>query len=189
MKRVMIGAAALLLFIGGSALAQTSTSYKLKEHTLNAGGTPSHGTELASGSFRMTISSLGDGLATARLGSASFRMDAGFDTAYPPPGEVAAACAGAGGCLRFIDGQTLAWPAEQSAGTYNLYRDGTSSGYGVCEYQGIGATTQVDAAVPPPGEAFFFLATVENRLTEEGTKGFQSGGSERLGATGLPACP
>jgi hypothetical protein len=34
-------------------------------------------------------------------------------------------------------------------------------------------------------DGFFYLVTVENRLSEEGTKGFDSGGGERTGS----ACP
>jgi len=186
----IIGAAALLLvLLSGSAVAQTSASFKLQEYTFNAGGTPSNGTEVASASFRMTVSSLGATVAAAGLSSASFQFDSGFGVAYAPPGEVAAMCGGAGACLAFTDLQTLIWPAERSAGFYNLYRDDTSFGYGNCEQQDLATTTAVDAAEPAAGVVFYYLVTVENRLAEEGTKGFQSVAIERVGATGLPVCP
>jgi len=112
----------------------------------------------------------------------------GFDAAYPPPGEVAATCGASGEpCLVFTNSETLTWPAERSAGVYNLYRDNISNGFGDCEEQDITGTTTTDTAIPTT--AFFYLATVENRLAEEGTKGFQSNATERVGGTGLPVCP
>jgi hypothetical protein len=181
--------AGLLLLALGTASAQQSTSFTLEEHVLNAGGTPSQGAEVVSASFRLTVASIGDSVSATGLGSASFQLDSGFGVAYPPPGEVAAMCGGAGACLAFTDLQTLIWPTERSAGAYNLYRDDTSGGYGVCEQQDLGATTATDLSAPSTDNAFYYLVTAENRLAEEGTKGFQSGAIERLGATDLLACP
>ena len=171
------------------ALAQTSTSFTLEEYTLNSGGTPSQGVDLTSASFSITLASIGDTVVATGLSSASFEADVGFDAAYPPPGEVAASCgASAEPCLVFTDSETLTWPAEPSAGVYNLYRDDISNGYGDCEEQDITGTTTTDTATPTT--AFFYLVTVENRLAEEGTKGFQSDGTtERLGSFDLPVCP
>jgi hypothetical protein len=177
--RLEVCLAALVLC--GTALAQTSTSFQLEEYTLNAGGTPSHGIELSSTSFSITVASIGDTLVAVGLGSSSFGLDVGFDVAYPPPGEV--------GGLLMIDPQTLVWSAESSAGVYTLYRDDTGDGYGNCEEQEIAATTTTDAATPTPNNTFYYLVTVKNRLAEEGTKGFQSNATERVGGTGLPACP
>ncbi len=187
MRQAMVLAGLLLLALG-TASAQTSASFQLEEYTLNAGGTPSQGTEVVSASFRLTVASIGDSVSATGLGSASFQLDSGFGVAYPPPGEVAAMC-GAGACLAFTDLQTLIWPTERSAGAYNLYRDDTSGGYGTCEQQDLGATTATDLSAPSTGNSFYYLVTVENRLAEEGTKGFQSGAIERLGATDLLACP
>jgi len=172
----------------GTALAQTSTSFTLEEYTLNSGGTPSQGVDLTSTSFSITLTSIGDGVVAAGLSSASFEADVGFDAAYPPPGEVAPGCGASGApCLQFTNSQTLTWPAEPSAGIYNLYRDDISNGFGDCEEQDIAGTTTTDTAIPTT--AFFYLATVKNRLAEEGTKGFQSNATERLGAVDLPVCP
>ena len=184
MRKLTIAVGVLVL--SGVVLAQTSTSFKLEEYTLNAGGTPSQGVELTSTSFSITLASIGDTVVAIGLASSSFEMDVGFDAAYPPPGEVAATC-GAGGepCLLFTDSETLTWPAEPSAGVYNLYRDDTGDGFGDCEEQDIAGTTTTDSSTPTAGNAFFYLATVENRLGEEGTKGFESGGTERQGT----ACP
>ena len=180
MKRNVLVLAAL---VGGLAVAQTSTNFTLEEYTLNAGGTPSQGMELTSASFSITLASIGDTLVATGLSSSSFEADVGFDVAYPPPGEVT-------GLLLLTDKQTLEWAAEPSAGLYNLYRDDTSDGYGNCEEQELAATTTTDSSVPTTsGNAFFYLVTVENRLAEEGTKGFQSNTIERLGAVNLPVCP
>ena len=175
------------LVLTSVALAQTSTNFKLEEYTLNAGGTPSQGVDLTSASFSITLASIGDGVVATGLASSSFGMDVGFDVAYPPPGEVAAACGTGEPCLVFTDSETLTWPAERSAGVYNLYRDDISNGFGDCEEQDISGTTTTDTATPTT--AFFYLATVENRLAEEGTKGFQSNTNERLGGVDLSACP
>ena len=86
-----------------------------------------------------------------------------------------------------VHADTLTWPAEPSAGVYNLYRDDISNGFGDCEEQDIAGTTTTDTAIPTT--AFFYLATVENRLAEEGTKGFQSNATERRGGFDLPVCP
>ena len=172
------------LVLTSVALAQTSTSFKLEEYSFNAGGTPSQGVDLTSTSFSITLASIGDGVVATGLASSSFGMDVGFDVAYPPPGEVAPTCGASGEpCLLFTDSQTLTWPAERSAGVYNLYRDDTSDGFGNCEEQDIAGATTTDTATPTA--AFFYLVTVENRLAEEGTKGFQSNATERLGAV----CP
>ncbi len=175
------------LVLTSLALAQTSTSFTLEEHTLNAGGTPSQSVDLTSASFSITLASIGDTVVATGLSSASFEADVGFDVAYPPPGEVAANCGSGEPCLLFTDSETLTWPAEPSAGVYNLYRDDISNGFGECEEQDIAGTMTTDTAIP--ATAFFYLTTVKNRLAEEGTKGFQSNMIERLGAVALPACP
>ncbi len=175
------------LALSGTALAQTSTNFTLEEYTLNSGGTPSQGVDLTSTSFSITLASIGDTVVATGLSSASFEADVGFDAAYPPPGEVAAACGAGEPCLVFTDSETLTWPAEPSAGVYNLYRDDISNGFGDCEEQDIAGTTTTDTAIPTT--AFFYLATVKNRLAEEGTKGFQSNATERLGGVDLPVCP
>jgi len=171
-----------VLLGSGVALAQSSASYQLDEVAFNAGGTPSQGTTLSSAGFTLTLASIGDSVAATGLSSGSFGMDVGFDAAYPAPGEVLG--------LALTDKQTLVWNAEPSAGTYNLYRDDTSNGYGNCEFQNLPVASATDSSNPSPGNAFHYLVTVENRLTEEGTKGFQSDGTtERPGSSDLPICP
>ena len=163
--------------------AQTSTSFKLNEFALNSGGTPisSTGSSLSSASFQIKLSSLGEGLIGPSMSSASFRVDSGFTQGLLPPGETEG--------ILFTSQDTLEWDAHLSAGSYNLYRDLYSNltglGFGQCEQQGLSGTSATDIDPVPTGDAFFYLVTVENRLGEEGTKGSQSDGIERLGN----ACP
>lgn len=163
----------------GAAHAQQSASFDLEEHVLNSGGSPVAGTgsTLSSASFRVKLSSLGEGLLGPALSSASFRVDSGFAQGLRPPREVAG--------LVFTGPSTLEWDADLAAGTYNLYRDLQSNlaglGFGQCEQQGLTGTTATDGDPVPAGDGFFYLVTVENRLDEEGSKGSQSDGSERTG--------
>ena len=180
MIRTVSGLVVLLLC--GSVSAQSSPSYTLEEHAFNAGGAATAGVVLSSPNFQITLASVGEPLVRRGLGSASFGLDAGFDSAYPPPGEVAPRCGtGAMPCLRFTDAQSLTWPADPAAGVYNLYRDDTGDGYGSCEQQSIADAGTMDGNEPSPGAAFYYLVTVRNRLGEEGTKGTASDTSERLG--------
>ncbi len=92
--------------------------------------------------------------------------------------------------LRFTDATTLEWNPEGSIGTYSLYRDLLSTlstlNYGMCLEPLLLIETTTDTDVPTtPGIGFFYVATAENKLAEEGTKGFHSDTSERMGL----ACP
>ena len=173
--------AGLMLLALASASAQQSVSFQLEEHVFNAGGNPDGGVILTSANFQITLDSIGEGVAMTGLSSASFQMEGSFGSAYPPPGEVSV--------MRFLDNLTLAWDPERSAGIYNLYRDFASSlpgAFGMCEQQDLPGATATDTPRPPlVGDAYFYLATVENRLLEEGTKGFQTSETERQGTV----CP
>ena len=82
------------------------------------------------------------------------------------------------------------WNPERSVGVYNLYRDllGNLSGlgYGDCEQSDLPGTTATDTDRPPAAGGFFYLITAENRLREEGTKGFDSSGSGRPNPSPCP---
>lgn len=178
------------VFVSGLAFAQTSTSYRIDEYAFNSGSVPSQGIESTLTSFHITAGSIGDTVAAIGLSSSSFVMDAGFGVAYRPPGEVAPYCGTPSGqCLRFIDGQTLEWPAEGSAAVYSLYRGPIGElptlGFGDCVQTNLAVTTTTDADPVPSAAGFFYLITVTNHLGEEGTKGAGSNGTERLGA----GCP
>ena len=171
----------ILFLLGGFALAQQSASFRQSEHALNEGGHPESGIVLISAGFHIRFDAVGDPALAATLGSASYRMDPGFIGAYPPPGEVSG--------LRFIDAATLTWDPERSAGVYNAYRDLVSTlpgGFGSCLQGSIGSASTVDAATPASGKASFYLVTAENRLGEEGTKGFRSSGVMRGNAAPCP---
>jgi len=176
---ILLGALAAL---GGSAAAQTSASYKLEEHVLNMGGRPSDGMVATSASFRVSLDSLGESLSQTGLTSASFSMDGGLLPAYAPPGEALN--------LAFLDHDTLDWDAHPSADVYHLYRDALStlsaSYAGTCEQTGLPSSTTTDAGVPVAGDTWFYLVTMENRLGEEGTRGVDGSGIERVD-TGV--CP
>ncbi len=181
MKIRVLSAAIHVLLIGGIVSAQTSKSFRLEDYTFDAGGSPYMSSTLGSASFGMAMVSIGDGIAATGLTSSSYGLDAGFDVAFVSPGEVSH--------LLLTDKQTLVWDAERSAGTYNLYRDDSSGGYGNCTQQGIATTMTTDAAIPTTDNAFYYLVTATNRLALEGTKGFQGNNAERLGGTGFPTCP
>lgn len=175
---LILGAAEL---DGTAALAQESASHKLEEHTFNAGGHPASGVNPSSASHHLSLGSIGEPFGFQVLFGASGSIEGGFLLAYPPPGEVSD--------VLFVNNTTLVWDPEVSAGTYSVYRGLISGlpglGFGACTQQNLLAPTTIDATLPAVGTGFFYLVTVENRLGEEGTKGFTSSGAERLGST----CP
>ena len=59
-------------------------------------------------------------------------------------------------------------------------------GYGACEQYGLTGNSATDNAAVPAGDGYFYLVTAENRLDEEGTKGFDSAQVER---TNDAPCP
>lgn len=168
-------------FAATAAVAQSSASYKLEEQVLNAGGHPINGNTMNSSHFRMTLDSIGEAVVGVGIGSASYAVDSGFDSAYPPPGEIAG--------MWFSDHDTMHWQAEPSAGSYNLYRDLMSNlsglGYGQCFDSTVSGTSGTDTGTPPVSDGWFYLVTADNRLGEEGTKGQDSAATERQGTV----CP
>ena len=176
------GAVLLCAILAPGAPAQQSPSFSLEEHVFNAGGHPQPvGSEPASASHRLTLGSIGDPFAMRRSVGATMTLDGGFVTTYPPPTEVQH--------LRFTNHTTLVWDPHSAAGRYNVYRDTltalSSLGYGTCAQLNLTAPTTTDVLPVPSGTGFFFLVTVENRLLEEGTKGYASNGTERTGTV----CP
>lgn len=170
----------LLLLATLPALAQSSASYELSEHTFNAGGNPAGGEILTSTSFRVTLDSIAEGAGGLALGSASYVMDGSFANCFPPPGEVWG--------LRFTDQQTLVWDPEKSVGSYSLYRGllGSLAGYGECEQQDLESETTEDSSSPPTGAGYFYLITASNRLDDEGPLGWDSAGAERANSVPCP---
>ena len=173
----------VIVFSAASSLfAQSSASYKLDEHALNAGGRPAQAVFSSSPSYRLSLDSIGDPIAGRLLAGASYRMDGGFIAAYPPPGEVE-------DLELLADAQTLIWADEPASTTYNVYTGPLPTlpgGYGVCATPRVAATTWIDAATPLPGNTMFYLVTGENRLWEEGTKGYTSTGIQRVNPSPCP---
>jgi hypothetical protein len=157
------------------ALAQTSASYHLKEHTFNAGGQPANGTVSTSASFHLKLDAIGDAAVVSAMTSASFHSRGGFVGDYPPPREVSG--------LAFTSATAMVWNPEKSVGYYELYRDSltslSSGGTGTCFLSALTTESASDATVPSVGTSMFYLVTARNLLSEEGTKGYRSGGTER----------
>ena len=172
MKKVV----AVVVLLGTTSLsAQVSPSFHQEEHALNSGGHPGQGVHLTSPAFRMTLGAVGDAVPSPAGTSAPFVLTSGLTALFPPPGEVQN--------LRFSSDATILWDAGRTAGVYNLYQGpiGPSfdPAYGSCRSGGLPTTVASVPEVPPIGAGFFFLVTEENRLEEEGTKGFDSNGAPR----------
>ncbi len=176
-KRIPVWVTAFL-FVGGAALAQTSTSYDLEEHSFNSGGNPADGVTASSASFQLSLDAIG--MINARgLSSTSFLLDSGFVGAYPPPLEVTN--------LLFTGVNNFEWDPFPGIGTYNVYRGvigGFDPGYGACSQTGL-TTNSASDGDPISSPGFFYLVTTENRLAEEGTKGSNDLG-ERTGTYCMP---
>lgn len=172
----------LLACLALPSLAQESSNFRLNEHSFNAGGHPRDGVTIASANYRISLDTLGGAVTPAGMAGPHYRMDGGFVSVYRPPGEVA--------WLWFQNEDWLNWSPEISAGDYNLYRDPIGDlvtlDYGHCLAHDIPATTTVDGDVPAPGEGFFYLVTAENRLNQEGPKGWGSFGLYRTNANPCP---
>ena len=173
---------ALVFMIPTAVQAQESLHYRLDEHSLNAGGRPVQAVTSSSASFRVGLESIGQPVIGRALSGASFRLQGGFVSAYPPPGEVA-------GLRLLADQQTLTWLWEPASTSYDIYSGPIASlpgGYGLCAAAQVAGISWLDATAPAPGAGLFYLVTGVNRLREEGTKGYASSGAKR----GNPApCP
>jgi len=175
--RFLVVATILGMVLPGAALAQSSPSFKVAESGFSSGGHPAAGASPSSAGFELSLGSIGDAASPQLVSGPSFRVEGGFVAAYAPPGEVLQ--------LRTPTKTTLQWNADRSAGNYQLYRDGLTelpgSGYGLCLIQNLTGTTATDTNVPTRGRGYFYLVTAENRLGEEGIKGFDSQNNERKG--------
>lgn len=167
----------LQLAAATAALAQQSSGYVQDEHVLNSGGDPAGGAGLSSPSYRIGLDAIGDAVGLTPMQSPGFQLGGGFVPAYLPPGEVL-------GLRVQRPGTTLTWLPEPSTGTYSVYRGLVSElpllEYGSCLAHGMTLPGGADATPdPPPGQAYFYLVTAENRIAEEGTKGSASSGAPR----------
>jgi len=161
--------------MANGAIAQQSPSFRIEQKTLNAGGRPQGTVVAASASFRISLDAIGASVAPGTvLSGTGYRGDLGLVPTYRPPQEIAD--------LRFGSPDDLFWSADPSVGSYAVYRGGlaalSSGDTGSCHVTGP-ATTVADASAPSSGAAFFYLVTVRNRIGEESTKGFRTGGAQR----------
>lgn len=166
---------AALVAIPSAVLAQSSTTYKLTEHVLNAGGRPAQAVTSSSPSYRLSLDSIGEPVRARSLAGAYHGIDGGFVSSLAPPGEVDG--------LQFLaDQHTLTWLPEDAAAAFNVYSGPLSAlpgTYGACSASPVSATSWGDPSVPAPGSGRFYLVTGVNRLVEEGTKGAASNGVQR----------
>ena len=179
-KFVFLIMALALAALAHPVRAQQSTNYWLTEWTLNEGGDPVSGI-VASSSWRIKLDAVGDAVIGTGLASASWHLDSGFVGVYRPAAEVLN--------LRWTGSTTLSWDAEISVGVYELYRDLISNlpgGFGNCFQSSITGESWTDASLPALGQGWFYLATARNRIGEEGTKGYQTGGGERSNPSPCP---
>lgn len=164
---------------GEAARAQASASFHVTDAVLDAGGSGSP--PPASGSFRITRSSLAEPFAVVAAASATFRLDDGALAAIRPAGEVRG--------VVFTDPTTLVWHADPSGGDYAVYRgaiDTLPGGFGDCLAHGMSLPAHQDPVLPDPGSGAFYLVTARNRLREEGTKGAASDGNARANSAPCP---
>jgi hypothetical protein len=173
---------AIVLLAPAPAFAQASASYRLDEHSLNAGGRPAQAIVAASPTYRITLDAIGEPVAGRGPGAPSYRLDGGFSAAYAPPGEV-------DGLRVLVDTETLVWSREPAATAYNIYSGPLATlpgSFGVCAVSQVADTSWADASSPAVGEGLFYLVTGRNRLREEGTKGRTSSGAERANPAPCP---
>ena len=181
MKAATILGGLLLAALNGHVEAQTSASFKVTEHTINAGGHPQDAIRPVSASFRVSFGAIGGAAARSTLSSASYAGNGGFVARYAPPGEVQG--------LRFVDKINLVWNHEPTMGTYNLYRNTLASlpgNFGGCYQPSLIGPQFGEIDVPAQGSGWHYLITAENRLGEEGTKGQMSTGAMRTNASSCP---
>lgn len=171
---------ALLAF--SPASAQSSASFEIRDDAFNAGGHPVNGADVGSASYQLTLGAIGDAISGVRVTSSSYVVHGGWVATLRPPGEVEE--------LVFTDPVLLEWQPEESAGTYDVYRDDLAQlpalGYGTCWRDGLVETSVQDGSQPNPGAGYFYLVTVRNRLREHGTKGADSGDNERANDAPCP---
>jgi len=184
--REFLGIAALAVLASGApAGAQQSASFQLEGSTLNEGGRPANGVIAQSASFQITLDAVGETVPTFESLSTSFGLSGGIVGAYAPPSEVETMAFGPGAG----SATTVLWSPIPTAVRYDVYRGPTGrlpGTYGSCLASDLVGSAYNDPVAPGSGTAFFYLVTGENRLGEEGTKGYQSNGTVR---TAAPACP
>jgi len=168
----------LFLLFCSHLFSQSSSNYQNKEYVFNCGSNPAP--VLSSSNYKITLSSICDGIFQTGLSSSNYKIDSGFIASFPPPEEVLN--------LRFTSKTNFLWDPEKSVGVYNVYRGNLSSlpsSYGTC-FGTVSTNSATDTSTPPTGQGYFYLVTAENRIGEEGTMGFQSNGTRRTNGSPCP---
>jgi len=182
----VLGLAALAVLVSATPVgAQQSASFALEGSTFNEGGRPANGVVAQSASFQITLDAVGETVPTLESLSANFGLSGGIVSAYAPPAEVQTMAFGPGAG----SATTVLWSPIPTAVRYDIYRGPTGrlpGTYGSCLASNLVGSPYNDPVAPGSGTIFFYLVTGENRLGEEGTKGYQSNGTVR---TAAPACP
>ena len=177
--------AVAMLGASPNAWAQSSTNYRLEGTAFNEGGRPIGGQFAQSASFQITLDVIGDAVLPVAASSPSFGLSGGMAGSYAPAAEVQGVAFDQPGYAL----GTISWGAIPTAVRYNLYRGATGTlpgTFGSCLASNIPYSYFNDPAVPASKAGYFYLTTGENRLGEQGTKGFQSNGTQRTSS--LP-CP
>lgn len=161
------------IFLCSLSFPQESPNYKNNEYAFNNGSNPAP--EIVSTNFKITLSSIGDGIFPPWALSSNYYISSGFTVSYPPPSEVLN--------LRFTSKTEMIWDPEWSVGTYNVYRgityDLPSGDYGNCVAYNLTSTSYSDTEIPISGHCFFYIITAVNKIKEEGTMGYKSDGTKR----------
>jgi len=173
--RWLIVACCAVAWIAAPAAAQSSADYRIEQQVFNNGSGMNGASPPASIGFRIAQDAIGDMAGMSQASSLGFHLQGSFVAIYRPPGEVLG--------LGFLNQTTIVWLPETSVGDYALYRGDISpmdlAQAGLCLASNITETLIYEPFDPAPGQAWFYLATARNRLSEEGTKGFRSNGVER----------
>lgn len=182
MKKTMraIALASALVLSAGAVRGQSSPSYRLTDHVFNQGGHPAGGVHLASAGFRMSLDSVGEGIASPVSSGATLEARSGFGACYAPAAEV--------GAVRVSsDRVTFFWSPDRAASDYRIYSgtlDELPGSYGTCRMTGVQGT-QAPLPEIPESSGYFYLITARDLLGEEGTKGTDGNGHPR----GSLPCP
>ncbi len=122
--------------------------------------------KITSINYKITLSSIGDGLFQSGISSSNYQIDSGFINSYPPLGEVLN--------LMFIIKTKFGWDPEKSVGTYNFFRSFITdllSSYGSCIAYNLTGTTYPDFSTPPAGQCYYYLVTEKNLFCRRRDKG------------------
>jgi len=178
---ISLAAAIFLLTVAAPLAAEQQSENHVIEGATIDSGMSSAGIDLSSTGFSITLSAMGEPLASdATLVGPGHEAQSGSVSAYSPPSEVTD--------LVFSDSDTLTWRGARSGVSYVLYRGSLAAlpgAYGSCLQTGIPVTTTDEPSTPAIGAAYVYLVAARNSLDEEGETGSDSTLNPRT-PTGCP---